>query len=47
MDITSNNVIEIKELCMDFKLMTEESDSLKERILKSFQKKNEYNQYDK
>lgn len=42
MDITSNNVIEIKELCMDFKLMTEESDSLKERILKSFQKKNEY-----
>ena len=38
----SNNVIEIIGLCMDFKLAVEESESLKEKILKSLQKKNEY-----
>lgn len=36
------NAVEITELCMDFKLAVEESESLKERIIKSLQKKNEY-----
>ena len=41
-NLNQSKIIEIKDLYMEFKLAVDESDSLKERILKSLQKKNEY-----
>ena len=38
----NNIIIEIKNMSMEFKLAEEQSDSLKEQIIKSLQKKNSY-----
>ena len=36
------NIIELKDLCMDFKMAVEPCDSLKERVVRGLQGRNEY-----
>ena len=42
MSVDNTNMIEITDLWMDFKISLDKKDSLKERIISSLQKRNDY-----